>query len=96
VKVVDVEPGPNPGDVSPVLRVTRDGGHPVQGARVKFAGQKATGPTGRQGNAQVFAHVDTPGWFSVYVRKGKRFGISKQIPVDITQSNATASPADRG
>jgi hypothetical protein len=96
VQIVDVEPGPNPGDVSPVVRVTRDGGHPVKGARVKFAGQKATGPTGNAGNAQVFAHVDTPGWFSVYVRKGKRFGISKQVPVDISPSTATAQPNGRG
>ena len=96
VKIVDVELGPNPGDVSPVVRVTRDGGHPVKGARVKFAGEKATGPTGKQGNAQIFAHIATPGWFSVYVRKDKRFGISKQIAVDIPPSTATVRLGPRG
>jgi len=97
VKIVDVEPGSHPGDVSPVVRVTRDDGHPVKGARVKFAGQKATGPTGNSGNAQIFAHVETPGWFGVYVRKGKRFGISKQIPVNIQSgAPAPASAAPRG
>jgi hypothetical protein len=90
VKIVDVDDLGGPGEVSPVVRVTRDGGHPVQGARVKFAGETATARTSRHGLAQVFASLDRPGRFSVYARKGKRYGISKRVPVEI---EPTAHPA---
>lgn len=85
VKIVDVEPGPTATDVSPVVKVTREGGHPVHGAQVRFAGQKATARTGRDGLAQVFATLDTPGRFAVFARKKKRYGISKLVPVAIDQ-----------
>jgi hypothetical protein len=92
VKIVDVEPGPTPNEVSPVVRVTRDGGHPVHGARVRFAGEQATARTSRQGLAQVFATVDVPGRFAAFARKGKRYGISNLVPVGI---DATAGASVR-
>ena len=71
MRIVDVEPYTVPGTVSVIVKVTRDGGHPVRDARVRFAGKAANGGrTGNQGLAQVFAPVDLPGYFSAYARKG--------------------------
>ena len=95
VKVVDVEHR-GQGRVSPVVKVLRHG-HPVRNARVKFAGVKGTARTGRSGLAQIFAHVDVPGRFSVYARKGDAYGLSKRIPVGIKpQAPAGARGIDAG
>jgi hypothetical protein len=97
---VDVEPYTIPGTVSVIVKVTRDGGHPVRDARVRFAGKAANGGrTGNQGLAQVFAPVDLPGYFSAYARKGKRFGLSSQVGIGFDAPASASVPAslrDRG
>ena len=41
--------------------------------------------------------LDTPGWFSAYARKDKRFGVSKQIGVDAPSgASAPATMHARG
>jgi len=100
VRIVDVEPYTVPGTVSVIVKVTRDGGHPVRDARVRFAGKAANGGrTGNRGLAQVFAPVDLPGYFSAYARKGKRFGLSSQVGIGFDAPASASVPAslrDRG
>lgn len=91
VRIVDVDDRGVPGVVEVDVRVTRAGGKPVHGARVKFAGDLANATTSRNGRAQVLAGIERPGRFSAYVRKGKRFGISRRVAVGM---EPTASSAD--
>ena len=92
VQIVDAYAPDDSGRFTVVVRVTRPGGRPVHGANVRFAGEKATGPTGKQGLAQVFTTLETPGRFSVFARKDKRYGISKLVPVGMEP----AKPSDSG
>jgi hypothetical protein len=88
VKIVDVEAGDLPGEVSAVVRVTRGGGRPVRRARVRFAGDLAH--TNRHGLAQVFTSLERPGWFAAFVRKDKRYGLSALTPVGVEPGRAGA------
>jgi hypothetical protein len=83
-------------EVKATVEVTRDGDHPVNGARVRFVGGKAR--TDRRGTATVSAGLDTPGRFGVYVRKGQRYGISSRVGFDIepAQRGATGENAPHG
>jgi hypothetical protein len=90
VKIVDVEDVGKPGGkVSPVVKVTRHGGRPVRHAHVRFAGYGSF--TNRRGQGQVFARIDTPGWFKVFARKGDRYGTSRLVNVGVQQSSAPAT-----
>ena len=88
VRIVRIEGPDVPGVFSVAVRVTRDGGKPVHGARVKFAGDKADEPTNRSGVTEVLAGLERPGRFSAYARKDKRFGISERVPVGIEPAAA--------
>jgi hypothetical protein len=83
-------------EITATVQVTRDGRYPVHGARVRFAGGK--GRTSASGLATVSTTLDTPGRFSAYVRKGKRYGISNRVGIDIepTLASAPAPPPDAG
>lgn len=97
VHVQSVKAPPLPNEVVVAVRVTRDGGHPVRGARVRFAGGKDR--TTKSGFAAVLTpDLEAAGRFSVYVRKGKRFGVSKLIPIGIEpgEAHSTAHRSDRG
>jgi hypothetical protein len=81
--------------VTATVQVTRGGDRPVQGVRVRFAGGRARTDSG--GVATVSTTLDTPGWFSAYARKDKRFGISSQVGIDIPPGAAApATLAPRG
>jgi len=89
VRVIDVEDIGQPGGkVSAVVMVTRHGGRPVPHAHIRFAGAGAF--ANRRGHAQVFAKLETPGWFRVFARKGDRYGTSKLVDVGVTQSTTEA------
>jgi hypothetical protein len=77
------------------VEVTRDSGVPVGGARVRFAGGRAQ--TGSDGLTTVSTTLDTPGRFSAYGRKGKRFGVSIPVGIDIPPgASARATLRGRG
>ncbi len=84
-----ISPGSTEREVTAGVEVTRDTGVPVRGARVRFAGGRAR--TGADGLTTVTTTLDTPGWFSAYARKGKRFGVS--IPVGIDVPPGASAPA---
>jgi len=87
-----IEPDSVRREISVTVRVTRDGRDPVRGVRVRFAGGKAR--TGAGGGATISTTLDTPGRFSVYARKGKRYGISSRVGLDIEPARESAP--DRG
>jgi hypothetical protein len=91
-----IDSGSTAAQLEATVQVTRDGCCPVHGARVRFAGGRAR--TGAGGVAIVSTTLDTPGWFSAYARKDKRFGISKRvgINVDAPASSGSRAGRDRG
>ncbi len=95
VKVLGVG-GTEPSEMVVGLKVTRSGGRPVKGARVKFAGFPSTAPTDRRGLAKVSADIETPGWFEAIAVKGKRYGLSRSIQIGTPATPASASMRPRG
>jgi hypothetical protein len=81
--------------VGVTARVTRHGGRPVHDATVRFADGKAR--TDRRGRAVVSTTLQTPGRFAVFARKGKRYGISDRVGINVQDGGSTAKPLpDRG
>ncbi len=92
VRIVDVDDVGKPGGlVSPVVQVTRHGGRPVRHAHIRFAGFGSK--TTRDGGGQIFARIKTPGWFSVFARKGHRYGTSRLTQVGNPGAGASARPS---
>jgi hypothetical protein len=81
VKVLRVKAAtPLPGAVVAKVRVTRRG-QPVRGARVTFAGGRAT--TGKGGSATVSTKLQLPGRFKALARHAVRYGLSDLVEVGI-------------
>jgi len=69
-------------------------GNDVHGANVRFVG--AHSRTDRRGRATVSTTLETPGRFGVFARKGKRYGMSSLIDLNVGESKRTRSLPDRG
>jgi hypothetical protein len=95
VKVLDVE-GTDPSETIVAVKVTRDGGRPVKGAKVRFAGFRSTARTDARGLAKVSADIATPGWFEAVAIKSKRYGLSRTVTIGNPGPAAPASMPNRG
>jgi hypothetical protein len=95
VKVLGVG-GTEPSETVVLLKVTRSGGRPVKGAKVRFAGFPSTAPTDRRGLAKVSADIETPGWFEAIAVKDKRYGLSRAIQIGTPGASAPGSMRPRG
>jgi hypothetical protein len=88
--LLGVSSGSSQTRVSATVKVTRDGGHPVHGATVRFAGGRAR--TGGGGVAVGSTTLETGGRFSAYARKAKRYGISDRVTLNVSQGASRRAP----
>jgi hypothetical protein len=95
VKVLDVQ-GTDPRETLVALKVIRGADHPVEGAKVKFAGFPSTARTDSRGLAKVSADIAMPGYFEAIAVKGKRYGLSAAVTVGNPVTGAPASMRPRG
>ncbi len=91
VDVRSVDAAAIPGAVRVKVRATWRG-RPLRRARVGFAGGRAR--TDRHGIATVSTELETPGRFSAVVRRGRGYGISALVSVEMSQA-ATAARLPR-
>jgi hypothetical protein len=85
-----IESGSTALQVEVTARVTRAHGKPVRGAHARFAGGGDL--TNKRGRATISTTLEQPGWFSVFARKGDRFGTSSLVGINVSDK---ATPAHR-
>jgi hypothetical protein len=93
---VGISTGSSEIQVQVTARVTRQGDHPVHGAKVRFADGHAR--TDGHGRASIEMVLETPGRFAVFARKDKRYGISDRVGINVPSGPASPSATvpDRG
>ena len=88
-----IKPGSSSFHVQVTVRVTRHGGKPVRRAHARFAGDGHL--TNRHGRATISTTLEQAGWFAAFARKGRRYGVSSLVGVNVRDSGARATRAGR-